>query len=60
MYFSGSGKSTVIALLERLYKPKSGTIKIDGNPIDELDTEWLRDQIGLVSQEPVLFSISIK
>lgn len=57
---SGSGKSTVIALLERFYDPLSGEVLIDGTNIKELQLKWLRRQIGLVSQEPALFATSIK
>jgi len=57
---SGSGKSTVIALLERFYDPLSGEVLIDGTNIKDLQLKWLRRQIGLVSQEPALFATSIK
>lgn len=57
---SGSGKSTVISLIERFYDPVSGVIKLDGVDIRQLRVHWLRQQIGLVSQEPVLFNTSIK
>ncbi|XP_010272127.1 PREDICTED: ABC transporter B family member 15-like isoform X2 [Nelumbo nucifera] len=57
---SGSGKSTVISLLERFYNPLSGEILLDGIPIDKLQLKWLRSQMGLVSQEPALFATSIK
>ncbi|GLJ41485.1 hypothetical protein SUGI_0858570 [Cryptomeria japonica] len=57
---SGSGKSTIISLLERFYEPTQGQILVDGLDIKGLKTLWLRQQIGLVSQEPVLFSTSIK
>ncbi|XP_057857948.1 ABC transporter B family member 19-like [Cryptomeria japonica] len=57
---SGSGKTTVISLLERFYEPTQGQILVDELDIKRLNTKWLRQQIGLVSQEPVLFSISIK
>ena len=57
---SGSGKSTVISLIERFYKPLSGTILLDGNDIRDLDLKWLRQQIGLVNQEPALFATSIR
>ncbi|KAG6472902.1 putative multidrug resistance protein [Zingiber officinale] len=57
---SGSGKSTVIALLERFYDPLAGGILIDGIDIRRLQLKWLRSQLGLVSQEPALFATSIK
>jgi len=56
---SGSGKSTVIALLQRWYDPSGGHILLDGTDIRELNLKWLRLQIGLVSQEPTLFSTSV-
>ncbi|KFK22980.1 hypothetical protein AALP_AAs49011U000200, partial [Arabis alpina] len=57
---SGSGKSTVISLLQRFYDPVEGEILIDGVSIDKLQVKWLRSQMGLVSQEPALFATSIK
>ncbi|KAH7851776.1 hypothetical protein Vadar_016384 [Vaccinium darrowii] len=57
---SGSGKSTVIALLQRFYDPQEGEICVDGVAIDKLQLKWLRSQMGLVSQEPALFDTSIK
>ena len=57
---SGCGKSTSVSLIERLYNPLSGTIKLDGVPINELEIGWLRRQIGLVSQEPILFATTIR
>ncbi|CAO2178645.1 unnamed protein product [Urochloa humidicola] len=57
---SGSGKSTVISLLERFYNPNSGTISLDGVEIKSLKVNWLRDQMGLVGQEPVLFNDTIR
>ncbi|KAM7525446.1 hypothetical protein LguiA_015348 [Lonicera macranthoides] len=57
---SGSGKSTVISLIERFYEPLSGQILLDGNDISQLDVKWLRRQIGLVNQEPALFATTIK
>lgn len=57
---SGSGKSTVISLIERFYDPQGGTVLLDGVDIKHLQLKWLRQQIGLVSQEPVLFGTSIK
>ncbi|KAL0658193.1 hypothetical protein Bca4012_078778 [Brassica carinata] len=57
---SGSGKSTVISLLQRFYDPVAGEVLIDDVPINKLQVKWLRSQMGLVSQEPVLFATSIK
>ncbi|KAF8380715.1 hypothetical protein HHK36_028205 [Tetracentron sinense] len=57
---SGSGKSTVISLIERFYEPLSGEILLDGNSIKDLELKWLRQQIGLVNQEPALFATSIR
>ncbi|KAM0068265.1 putative ABC-type xenobiotic transporter [Helianthus debilis subsp. tardiflorus] len=57
---SGSGKSTVIALLQRFYDPQRGEICVDGVRIDKLQLKWLRSQMGLVSQEPALFATTIK
>ncbi|KAJ8621637.1 hypothetical protein MRB53_030166 [Persea americana] len=57
---SGSGKSTVIALLERFYDPDSGQILLDGVEIQKLKLNWLRQQMGLVSQEPILFNDTIR
>ncbi|KAK9711625.1 hypothetical protein K7432_007714 [Basidiobolus ranarum] len=56
---SGSGKSTIIQLLERFYDPIEGEILLDGTPINSLNVHWLRRQIGLVSQEPTLFRCTI-
>lgn len=57
---SGSGKSTTIALLQRFYDPIEGEVFLDGYKIRRLQLKWLRSQMGLVSQEPVLFATSIK
>ncbi|KAJ7720288.1 P-loop containing nucleoside triphosphate hydrolase protein [Mycena maculata] len=57
---SGSGKSTVIALVERFYDPLGGTVELDGIDLKSLNVRWLRSQIGLVSQEPVLFATTIR
>ncbi|ORX77010.1 P-loop containing nucleoside triphosphate hydrolase protein, partial [Anaeromyces robustus] len=56
---SGSGKSTIIQLLERFYDKESGEILIDGKPIEEYNIPWLRSQYGIVSQNPVLFEGTI-
>ncbi|MFM2247971.1 MAG: hypothetical protein RL071_4046 [Pseudomonadota bacterium] len=56
---SGGGKSTVAALLSRFYDPQGGEILLDGAPLRSLDAGWLREQVGVVSQEPILFATSI-
>jgi len=56
---SGSGKSTIVSLLERFYEPVAGRISFDGHDITTLSVHSLRNQIALVSQEPVLFSTTI-
>lgn len=57
---SGAGKSTVAQLLERFYDPQEGEITLDGVPLTQLDPHWLRSHIGMVGQEPVLFSTSVR
>ena len=57
---SGGGKSTVAALLCRLYDPQQGQICLDDHPYDTLDAHWLRNQVGVVSQEPILFATTIR
>lgn len=57
---SGSGKSTIVGLLLRLYDPDEGQVRIDGRDVRELDVNWLRTRIGAVNQEPVLFSGTIR
>jgi ATP-binding cassette subfamily B (MDR/TAP) protein 1 len=57
---SGHGKSTVIQLLQRFYDPNSGCVELDGHNIQNLDLKWFREQMALVSQEPILFTMSIK
>lgn len=56
---SGCGKSTLIGLLERWYQPASGEILLDGHDIAEYNTRWLRSNLRLVQQEPVLFQGTI-
>ena len=56
---SGSGKSTVVSLIERFYDPLSGGLSLDGTELRDLNIGWLRSQVGIVSQEPVLFGTSI-
>ncbi|CAN6867149.1 unnamed protein product [Brassica oleracea] len=57
---SGSGKSTVISLIERFYDPESGEVLIDGIALKKLQLRWIRSKIGLVSQEPILFATTIR
>jgi len=57
---SGCGKSTTITLLLRFYDVSAGIIELDGINIKNLNIQWLRKQIGLVSQEPVLYDYKIK
>ena len=55
---SGSGKSTIVKLLERFYNPVAGSITLDGEDISQLNVRWLRQQIGIVSQEVCLFILN--
>ena len=57
---SGCGKSTTVALLMRFYDVDQGSITLDGIDIRNLNIQWLRSQIGLVSQEPILFNSTIE
>ncbi|XP_071689783.1 ABC transporter B family member 20-like [Rutidosis leptorrhynchoides] len=57
---NGSGKSSIIPLMERFYDPTLGEVLLDGENIKSLKLEWLRSQIGLVTQEPALLSLSIR
>ncbi|XP_072109855.1 ATP-dependent translocase ABCB1 isoform X2 [Mobula birostris] len=56
---SGCGKSTTVQLLERYYDPQRGKVLLDNKNIKDLNVQWARAQIGIVSQEPVLFNCSI-
>ena len=56
---SGSGKSTIVGLVERFYDPVGGAVFLDGHDISTLNLRWLRQQISLVQQEPVLFSTTV-
>ncbi|CAF4458098.1 unnamed protein product, partial [Rotaria sp. Silwood2] len=56
---SGCGKSTSISMILRYYEPSSGRITIDGQPITDYNVKQLRQNIGVVSQEPILFGTSI-
>lgn len=57
---SGCGKSTVIGLIQRFYDVESGSVKVDGVDIRELDVQWYRKHTALVSQEPVIYSGTIR
>ena len=57
---SGSGKSTCIQLIERFYDVTEGYIFLDGVDITTIDPRWIHNKIGLISQEPILFNVSIK
>jgi ATP-binding cassette, subfamily B (MDR/TAP), member 1 len=57
---NGSGKSTVISLVERFYDPHAGEVLIDGVNIRRMKLGWMRGKFGLVNQEPVLFSTTIR
>ena len=56
---SGSGKSTIVGLVERFYDPVGGSVHLDGHDISTLNLRWLRQHISLVSQEPTLFGTTI-
>ncbi|KAM5556261.1 ABC transporter B family member 20 [Rosa sericea] len=57
---NGSGKSSIIPLMEQFYNPTLGEVLLDGENIKNLNLEWLRSQIGLVTQDPALLSLSIR
>ncbi|KAI9256130.1 P-loop containing nucleoside triphosphate hydrolase protein [Helicostylum pulchrum] len=57
---SGSGKSTTVNLVQRFYDLTSGQVLVDGHDVKDLSVTWLRQQIGVVSQEPVLFNMTIR
>ncbi|KAG0172209.1 ATP-binding cassette, sub-B (MDR TAP), member 4 [Apophysomyces sp. BC1034] len=57
---SGSGKSTSVQLLQRFYDPLEGQVLLDGHNLRDVNVAWLRNQIGVVSQEPVLFNMTIR
>jgi ABC-type multidrug transport system fused ATPase/permease subunit len=56
---SGCGKSTLLSLVQKLYNPGSGSIKIDGVDISTMSTSYMRSQIAVVPQEPKLFNMSV-
>ena len=57
---SGSGKSTCVQLLQRFYDTDEGSVFIDGHQVTEYNLKWLREHIGVVSQEPILFQATIR
>ena len=57
---SGAGKSTIVNLLDKFYQPQQGVISLDGVPLNEWDTEWLRENVGLVLQKNHIFDGSIE
>lgn len=57
---SGNGKSTCIQLLQRFYDPIEGRIFIDGHDIKQFNLSWLRSNLAVVGQEPVLFATTIE
>jgi ATP-binding cassette subfamily B (MDR/TAP) protein 1 len=57
---SGSGKSTIVGLIEQWYAPESGSVQVDGVEIGELDPMWWHRYLGIVSQEPTLFATTIR
>jgi ABC-type multidrug transport system fused ATPase/permease subunit len=57
---SGSGKSTAVKLFERFYDPIDGSVLLDGVNLKSLNVKWLREQVGMVSQEPNLFDTTIR
>lgn len=57
---SGSGKSTITRLIQRLYLPESGRVLVDGNDLSTVDVSWLRRNIGVVQQESFLFNRTIR
>ncbi|GAB2276653.1 ABC transporter B member 20 [Dionaea muscipula] len=57
---SGSGKSTIISLIERFYDPIAGCVSLDGRDLKQYNVRWLRSHLGLVQQEPVIFSTTIR
>ena len=57
---SGAGKSTIVNLLDKFYQPQQGSICLDCTPLEEWDTEWLREHVGLVLQKNHIFNGSIE
>ncbi|KAF5197656.1 Abc transporter b family protein [Thalictrum thalictroides] len=57
---SGSGKSTIISLIERFYDPVAGQVLLDGRDLKLFNLRWLRNHLGLIQQEPIIFSTTIR
>jgi ATP-binding cassette, subfamily B (MDR/TAP), member 1 len=57
---SGCGKSTILQMMMRFYDPDEGRVTLDGVDLREFDLPWLRQQIGYIGQEPLLFSTTIR
>ncbi|CAN8317297.1 unnamed protein product [Cochlearia groenlandica] len=57
---SGSGKSTIISLIERYYDPVAGQVLLDGRDLKSYNLRWLRSHMGLIQQEPIIFSTTIR
>jgi ATP-binding cassette subfamily B protein/subfamily B ATP-binding cassette protein MsbA len=57
---TGAGKSTLLNLLTRFYEPSNGRILLDGQPLADISKEWLRDQLGYVTQESFLFNTTLR
>jgi ATP-binding cassette subfamily B protein len=57
---TGSGKTSLVHLLPRLYEPTSGEIRIDGIPLGTIEKQWLREKVGIILQEPFLFQKTLK
>ncbi|KAK8792991.1 hypothetical protein WA588_006286 [Blastocystis sp. NMH] len=57
---SGCGKSTIISLIQRFYRPDTGSISLGGDLIESLNLDWYRGLLGAVNQEPVMFAGTIR
>jgi ATP-binding cassette subfamily B (MDR/TAP) protein 1 len=57
---SGCGKSTSVGLLTRLYEAEAGMVTIDGQDVTTLNINWLRNNVGIVQQEPILFNATVE
>ena len=57
---SGAGKTTIVNLLDKFFTPQGGTVLLDGHPLGEWDTQWLREHVGLVLQKNHIFAGTIE